>query len=370
MNIQMVDLKREYDLLKLQLDQAVIRVMESAQFINGPDVHAFAREVEDFLGVKHAIPCASGTDALQLAMMALDIGPGDEVITTPFTFVATAETIALLKAKPVYVDVEPDTLTIDPKLIEPAISKKTRAIIPVHLYGQAADMDPILKIARKHKLFVIEDAAQAFGATYKKKKIGTLGDLACFSFFPSKNLGSYGDAGMVVTNDDNLAARVHMIANHGSQVRYLHEMIGINSRLDSLQAAVLRVKLPYLEQWNELRRKAAAFYSQHLAGLDLTLPLTASYGTHTFHQYTIRLKKRDQLREFLTHQVIPTAIHYPTPLHLQPAFQQLHGYRKNDFPEAEKAAREVLSLPMHPHLTTEEMQFVVSNIKAFFNTNT
>ncbi|RMG61499.1 MAG: DegT/DnrJ/EryC1/StrS family aminotransferase [Calditrichaeota bacterium] len=367
MNIQMVDLIRQYQGLKEEIDEAVARVLASARYINGPDVSAFAEEVARYLGVGYAIPCASGTDALQIAMMALEIGPGDEVITSPFTFIATAETIALLGARPVYVDIDPVTFNLDPAHLEAKITERTRAIIPVHLYGQPADMDPILEIARRHKLRVIEDAAQALGSRYKDRKVCTLGDLACISFFPSKNLGAAGDAGMVVTNDAALAERVRMIANHGSRVRYHHEILGVNSRLDTIQAAILRVKLPHLDEWNRRRREAAVAYNKAFSQLPVTPPMEQTYSYHIYHQYTIRTDRRDALREHLKERGIPTAVHYPMPLHLQPAFKERFGYREGEFPMAEKAARQVLSLPMHPELSGEEIDFIVQAIAQFFN---
>ena len=366
MNIQMVDLKRQYHKLKKEIDAAVLRVLESTQFINGPDVKALAEEMANYLGVRYAIPCASGTDALQLALMALDIKPGDEVITTPFTFIATAETIALLGATPVYVDVDSQTYNINPKFIESAITPKTRAIIPVHLYGQPADMDAILAIAQKHNIPVIEDAAQAVGTRYKGEYVCTFGDLACISFFPSKNLGAYGDAGMVVTNNDALAEKVRMIANHGSRVRYHHETLGVNSRLDSIQAAILRVKLPYLDEWNEERRKRAAYYNEGFRDLEVTTPHVAPYAEHIYHQYTLRVSRRDELQQFLKERGIPTAVHYPIPLHLQKAFRELFGYREGDFPVAERLAQKVISLPMHPELTREEQDFIIEAIHEFY----
>ncbi len=368
MNIQMVDLKRQYQKLKSEIDAAVLRVMESSQFINGPDVRALAQEMSNYLGVRHAIPCASGTDALQLALMALNIGPGDEVITTPFTFVATAETIGLLGARPVYVDVDEKTYNMDPTRIEAAITERTKAIIPVHLYGQPADMEAILQIARKHHIPVIEDAAQAVGARYNNRYVCTFGEMACISFFPSKNLGAYGDAGMVVTNKDELAEKVRMIANHGSRVRYRHEVLGVNSRLDSIQAAILRVKLPYLNEWNEQRRKHAEYYNRGFRELGVITPYVAPYAEHIYHQYTLRVPRRDELQQFLKEKGIPSAVHYPVPLHLQEAFRKVSGYGEGDFPVAEQLAREVISLPMHPDLTREEQDYIVETITEFFRT--
>ncbi len=365
MKIQMVDLKRQYQALKKEIDEAVLRVLESTQFINGPDVKMLAEEMQDYLGVKHAIPCASGTDALQLALMAINLAPGDEVITTPFTFVATAEAIALLGARPVYVDIEEKTYNLDPAKIEAAITDRTRAIIPVHLYGQPADMDAIMAIARKHHLTVVEDAAQAVGARYKGKMVCTFGDMGCISFFPSKNLGAYGDAGMVVTDNDELAEKIRMIANHGSRVRYRHEALGINSRLDSIQAAILRVKLHYLDEWNEKRRAIAAYYTKGFKETGAVTPYVADYAEHIYHQYTLQVEDRDELQKRLTEKGIPSAIHYPIPLHLQPAFRAVSGFSEGDFPIAEKVAGRVISLPMHPDLTRSEQNYIIDTIQQF-----
>jgi len=366
MKIQMVDVKRQYLKYKDEIDAAVLRVIESGQFINGPDVNKLAEDMQDYLGVKHAIPCASGTDALQLALMALDIGPGDEVITTPFTFVATAETIAILGAKPVYVDIDEKTFNINPAQIEDAITEKTKAIIPVHLYGQTADMDPIVEIACKHEIAVIEDAAQAVGESYKGKKVCSQGLMGCISFFPSKNLGAYGDAGMVVCQDDAIADMLRMIANHGSKTRYYHDLLGVNSRLDTIQAAILRVKLNYLDDWNRQRREHAHYYSKGLAGTGVTTPVIADYADHIFHQYTILMDKgRDELQKFLNQKEIPNAIYYPIPLHLQVAYRDKYGYWKGDFPVSEKLAEKVISLPMHPDLTREEQDYVINAIREF-----
>ncbi|HLF20101.1 MAG TPA: DegT/DnrJ/EryC1/StrS family aminotransferase, partial [Bacteroidota bacterium] len=330
-------------------------------FILGKEVKDFENEVAAYLGVKYAIGCASGTDALQIAMMALGVGPGDEVITTPFTFVATAETIVLLGAKPVYVDIDPKTYNIDPARIERAITGKTKAIIPVHLYGQSCDMDTIMDISRKHSLFVIEDNAQAIGAEHKGRKLGGIGSLGCISFFPSKNLGAYGDAGMVVTNDGALAEKIRMIIVHGSRVKYKHEILGVNSRLDTLQAAILRVKLRYLDQWIEARRKAAGRYNTLFSGKDVTTPFEVSYGKHVFHQYTIRLKNRNDVEKHLEEKKIPHAVYYPIPLHLQQAFRHVEA-AESSFPVTEQAANEVLSLPMHTELTDEQQSYIASSV--------
>jgi len=363
MAIQMVDVVGQYRKIKTEVDAAIQRVVESGQYILGPDVREFEQAAAAYLGVRHAIGCASGTDALQVAMMAIDVRPGDEIITTPFTFVATTETIALLGARPVYVDIDPLTYNIDPALLEAAITKKTKAIIPVHLYGQSADMDPIMNIARNHSLPVIEDTAQAMGADYKERKVGGIGLMGAISFFPSKNLGAFGDAGMVVTNDDAIAEKLRMIIIHGSKVRYKHEILGVNSRLDSIQAAVLRVKLRYLDQWRDARRAAAKRYKRLFTGTGIATPAEATFGTHIYHQYTIRLKNRDAVAAGLAEQKIPHGIYYPIPLHLQEPFRQ-SGVGEGAFPVSEYACREVLSLPMHTELTEEQQSSIVSAVLA------
>lgn len=351
--LQMVDLLTQYQRIKTEIDDAIRGVLDSGQYILGKVVGEFECDVAGYLGVKYALGCASGTDALQIALMALDVKPGDEVITTPFTFVATTETIALLGAKPIYVDIDPISYNIDPGKIEAAVTSKTKAILPVHLYGHPTDMDPLMEIARKHGLAVIEDTAQAMGAEYKGRKVGGVGTIGCISFFPSKNLGAFGDAGMVVTNDERLAEKARIIAIHGSRVRYHHEMLGINSRLDSIQAAILKVKLRYLEQWHKARREAAAVYNRLLGPAGITLPREAPYARHIYHQYTIRVKNRDGVAQKLATQSIPHAIYYPIPLHLQEAYAHFGG-KGGDFPAAEHAAEEVLSLPMHTELNEEQ----------------
>jgi UDP-2-acetamido-2-deoxy-ribo-hexuluronate aminotransferase len=365
MKLQMVDVVGQYQKIKTEVDAAIHRVLDSGQFILGKEVGELECAVAGYLGVKYAVGCASGTDALQLALMALGIGPGDEVITTPFTFVATAETIALLGATPVYVDIDPRTFNIDPSKVETAITPRTKAIIPVHLYGQAADMDPLMDIARRHGLKVIEDSAQGLGAAYKGRKVCTFGDVSCISFFPSKNLGAFGDAGMVVTDDIALGERVRMIAVHGSRVRYQHEVLGVNSRLDTIQAAILNVKLKYLDQWNRLRYDAAMRYNDLLAGTPVTVPHIATGNTHIFHQYTLRVPMRDALAARLKERGIPHAIYYPIPLHLQPAFAKSGG-RKGDFPVTERAGDEVISLAMHTELTPEQQTSITDTIRAFY----
>ena len=366
MELHMVDVVGQYKRIKLEVDAAIHSVLDSGQFVLGKEVGEFECQISGYLGLKYSVGCASGTDALQIALMALGIGPGDEVITTPFTFVATAETIALLGAKPVYVDIDPRTYNIDPALIERAITPKTKAILPVHLYGQAADMDPITDIARKHRLHVIEDAAQALGASYKGRKVCTFGDVGCISYFPSKNLGAFGDAGMVVCNDLSLGERMKMISVHGSRVRYHHEVVGINSRLDTLQAVVLKVKLRHLDNWNTQRQKCAERYNRLLEGTPVTAPYVSPACTHIFHQYTLRVPKRDALDAYLSEKGIPHAIYYPIPLHLQKAFA-MSGGKKGDFPVTEKACEEVISLPMHTELTEEQQQYITDAIRAFYS---
>lgn len=361
----MVDVVGQYQKIKPEVDAAIQKTVDSGQFILGKEVGELECQIAGFVGAKYAVGCASGTDALQIALMALGIGSGDEVITTPFTFVATAETIALLGARPVYVDIDPKTYNIDPTKVEAAITSRTKAIIPVHLYGQAADMDPILDTARKHNLKVIEDSAQALGASYKGRKVCTFGDIAAISFFPSKNLGAFGDAGMVVCGDPALYERLRMIIVHGSKVKYHHEILGVNSRLDTLQAAILMVKLRHLENWNIARRRFAARYDEMLAETPTTVPYTSPVCTHIFHQYTIRAPQRDTLVNHLKEKSIPHAIYYPIPLHLQKAFA-VSGSKKGDFPVAEQACGEVLSLPMHTELTEEHQTFITQTIKNFY----
>ena len=369
MKLQMVDVVGQYRNIKEKVDAAVHSVLDSGMFIQGKEVGELECAIAGYLGVRYAVGCASGTDALQIALMALGIGPGDEVITTPFTFVATAETIAILGAKPVYVDIDPVTLNIDPALIGPAVTARTRAIIPVHLYGLPADMDPIMAVARAHGIPVIEDAAQAMGASYKGRKVCSIGTVGCISFFPSKNLGCFGDGGMVVTGDAALAESMRMIAAHGSRVRYYHDVLGLNSRLDTIQAAILSVKLPHLAEYNAARRRAASRYGELLKGLPLTVPVAASGSEHIFHQYTIRVPARDALAAFLKEKGIPHAIYYPVPLHLQKAFATSGG-KEGDFPVTEKAAGDVLSLPMHTELTEEHLQFIAGAIRAFYDVHT
>lgn len=358
MPIPMVDLRKQYRAIQPEIDEAVGRVLEGCQFIGGEEVSSLEREIASFMGVRHAIACASGTDALHLACWGLKIGPGDEVITTPFTFIATAEILPLLGARPVFVDIDPKTYNIDPAKIESAITPSTRAIIPVHLFGQPAECDALLDIAARHNLFIVEDGAQAFGAEYRGRKVCTIGHVGCLSFFPSKNLGAYGDGGMVVTNDDDLATQIRSISQHGKgATRYENRRIGINSRLDSIQAAILRVKLRRLPAWNEARRRNAAHYDRLLEGGGVTVPFVAPENYHVYHQYSVRIRERDRVAGALNDRGVSTMVYYPIPLHLQEAFSDL-GYRKGDLPVAEETAAEILSLPMCPELdlaTVEEV---------------
>jgi dTDP-4-amino-4,6-dideoxygalactose transaminase len=377
--MQFLDLTAQYKSIKEEIDNAIKRVLDSGIFIGGSEVEEFEKEVAAFCGTKYAVGVNSGTDALFLSLKALGIRQGDEVIAPAFTFIATAEVIANCGAKPVFVDINPKTFNIDPSKIEEKITKNTKAIIPVHLFGQMADMDEIMEIAKKYKLYVIEDAAQAIGAEYKGKKAGlsaqailakagTIGDLGCFSFFPSKNLGAYGDGGMVATDNEEFFQKIKLLKNHGSspKEKYLNLIIGTNSRLDAIQAAILRVKLKYLSKWSKERAERANYYNKNLNGVgDIITPFTTGDRTHIFHQYTIRTKSREKLQKCLKEKGIPTMIYYPLPLHLQTAFKNL-VYKEGDFPEAEKAAKEVLSLPLYPEISQREQGFILEEIKNFY----
>ena len=367
--IQMVDLKGQYEKIKAEVDAGIQDVINNTAFINGPAVKEFQSDLEKYLNVKHVIPCANGTDALQIAMMALGLKPGDEVITASFTYVATAEVIGLLGLTPVLVDVYPDTFDIDVEAIEKAITPKTKAIVPVHLFGQCADMERIMALAKKHNLYVIEDVAQAIGSDYtfsdgKKAKAGTIGTVGCTSFFPSKNLGCYGDGGAMYTNDDELAAKLRMIASHGQSVQYVHDVVGVNSRLDSIQAVVLKAKLKHLDEYAAARNKAAAFYDKALANHPkIKTPARVKNSTHVFHQYTIQLNgvDRTKLREQLAERGIPAMIYYPIPLHMQKAFAS-DRYKPGDFPVTEKLCACVLSLPMHTEMDEETLNYITTNV--------
>jgi dTDP-4-amino-4,6-dideoxygalactose transaminase len=364
-----LDLKAQFSTIREEVLAAVTRVMESQSFILGPEVSAFEEEIKTQVGCAHVIGCASGSDAIVLALMALGIGPGDEVIAPPFTFVATAGSISRLGARPVFIDIDPQTYNLDTRQLERLITPKTKAIIPVHLFGLSAEMDAILEIARRHKVAVVEDAAQAIGARYKGKPVGSMGEIGCFSFFPSKNLGGAGDGGLVTTNAPAIAERLKILRVHGSRRKYEYELLGMNSRLDSIQAAILRVKLKYLDQWAEGRRRNAQRYdtliAEHNLEKSITPPTTPSYHLHVFNQYTIRATRRDALKAHLQQQGIPTEIYYPHPLHLQPAFADL-GYRPGSMPASEQASREVLSLPIFTELTSAQQAAVVAAIAEFY----
>jgi UDP-2-acetamido-2-deoxy-ribo-hexuluronate aminotransferase len=370
--IQMVDLKSQYEKIKNEVDSAIQNVINTTTFINGPEVKAFQADLEKYLQVKHVIPCANGTDALQIAMMALDLKPGDEVITADFTYVATAEVIGLLGLKPVLVDVIPNTFDIDVTAIEKAITPKTKAIVPVHLFGQCANMEAIMALAKKHNLYVIEDTAQAIGADYfykdgSKKKAGTIGTIGCTSFFPSKNLGCYGDGGALFTNDDALAAKIRMIANHGQSVQYVHDSIGVNSRLDSIQAAILRVKLRDLDNYAKARNTVANYYDKAFANHPkIKTPARASFSNHVFHQYTLQLNGVDRvaLKDYLASKEIPAMVYYPIPLHMQKAYIDPR-YKAGDFPVTEQLCASVISLPMHTELEEETLKYITDSVLEF-----
>ena len=362
--IPLVDLKAQYESIKKEMNQAIFRVLETSQFILGKEVEAFEEEFARFLDVKHCVGVNSGTSALYLALLALGVGPGDEVITVSQTFVATVEAIYWTGARPVFVDIEEKTYTMDPARIESVITKKTKAIIPVHLYGHPADMDSILAIARKRKLWVIEDACQAHGALYKGRRAGGLGHAACFSFYPGKNLGAYGEGGAVTTHDSELAVKIRKLRNHGGLKKYSHEIPGFNARLEGIQGAILRVKLPYLEKWNELRRQHVREYERLFQGLDVTLPTEAPYAKSVFHVYVIRAPQRDRLNAYLNERGIGSVIHYPTPNHLLACFR-CFGYRKGDLPVTEKVSKEVLSLPLYPELKKEQIREVAEAVRSF-----
>jgi dTDP-4-amino-4,6-dideoxygalactose transaminase len=369
MEIQMVDLKRQYEKIKSEVDKGIQEVINNTQFIKGPQIKQFEKDLQEALNVNHVIACANGTDALQIAMMALDLKPGDEVLLPVFTYVATAEVIALLGLTPVMIDVDPDTFCIDVDLIESKISKKAKAIVPVHLFGQCANMDEILRIAEKHKLFVIEDTAQAIGAKYTFKDgsvmgAGCMGTIGTTSFFPSKNLGCYGDGGALMTNDDALAEKIRMICNHGQTVQYVHDVIGLNSRLDSIQSAVLNAKLPHMSEYESARNQAAQWYDDFLSNHDnLIIPKRNPNSTHVFHQYTLQIvgKNRDKVRSMLLERGIPSMVYYPIELHKQKAFSQFWDGSER-FPVSEQLVSTVLSLPMHTELTYEMVRYISENL--------
>ena len=368
--LQMVDLQTQYEFIKDQVDSSVIEIFKRGTFINGPSVKEFQTELEEYLKVKHVIPCANGTDALQIALMSLDLKPGDEIITSDFTFAATVEVIALLSLKPVLVDIDEDTFNIDCDEIIKAITPKTKAIIPVHLFGQVANMNKVMEIAKANNLFVVEDNAQAIGAIYNSnKKSGTIGHLGTTSFFPSKNLGCYGDGGAIFTNNDDLAHTIRGIVNHGMYKRYHHDVVGVNSRLDSVQAAVLKAKLPLLDFYNERRKEASILYSKNFKNnKNLITPIVKeSCQSHVFHQYTLRVLngKRDELSEFLNDNKIPHGIYYPIPLHRQKAYTD-ERYKKEDFKTSIMMSKQVISLPMHSELDEEQINFISQKVNQFF----
>ncbi len=372
--IQMVNLKSQYQKIKHEIDKGIQEVIESTAFIKGPKVKEFEKDLANYLGTKHVISCGNGTDALQVAMMSLGLKPGDEVITTSFTFIATAEVIALLGLVPVLVDVNPHTYNIEPNAIRKAITSKTKAIVPVHLFGQSAPMEEIMQIAKENNLFVIEDNAQAIGSDYtfedgSQKKSGTIGHIGCTSFFPSKNLGAFGDGGAIFTDDDKTAEQIRAIVNHGMKVRYYHDYVGVNSRLDSIQAAILIVKLKQLDEYAKARNNAAAYYDKAFANHpNITTPARYAKSTHVFHQYTLILKgaDRESLRLYLAEKDIPMMIYYPVPLHLQKAYKS-DRYSKGDFPITEELSNTVFSLPMHTELDEEQLEYITSGVLSFFD---
>ena len=371
--IRMVDLTTQYNKIKQEVDQAMQEVIQSSAFINGPQVKQFQQNLADYLDVDYVVPCANGTDALQIALMALELNPGDEVITPDFTFISTVEVIKLLGLKPVLVDVDKETFNLKPEGIEHAISAKTGAIVPVHLFGQCADMNEIMRIANQHNIPVIEDAAQALGTDFysgeSSKKAGTIGHIGCTSFFPSKNLGCYGDGGALFTNNEELANTIKSIGNHGSHKKYYHDRIGVNSRLDTMQAAILDVKLKYLDQYNKSRQWAAEQYDQGLSGISqIRVPKRNEFSSHIFHQYTLILDEsidREDFKAYLKQKGVPSMVYYPVPIHLQNAFSDL-GHSKGDFPVSEQLAQSVLSLPMHTELTEEQLERITETVKSYF----
>lgn len=371
----MVDLVTQYAEIKPEVNAAIMDVIEKAQFINGPEVQSFQAELESYLGVKHVIPVANGTDALQIALMALGLQPGDEVITPSFTYIATTEVMALLGLKPVFVDVDPDTFCIDSALIEAAITSKTKAIVPVHLYGQSAPMKEIMEIANKHHLFVVEDNAQAIGCDYyadgTAEKTGTIGHIGCTSFFPSKNLGCYGDGGAMCTNDDDLAAKIRMIANHGQSKRYYHDVVGCNSRLDSVQAAILRIKLPKLDAYNEKRRAVADAYDSFFSKYpEIKTPVRGKNSKHVFHQYTVQLEgvDRDAMQTFLAEREVPSMIYYPVPAHKQKMFDHF-GSAATDLPITDWLTHRVISFPIHTEMEHDQLNHICESVGAFIESN-
>ncbi|MEQ8703242.1 MAG: DegT/DnrJ/EryC1/StrS family aminotransferase [Phaeodactylibacter sp.] len=375
MNIQMVDLKTQYERLKPEIDAAVQEVLRSCAYINGPAVKSFKAHMESYLDARHVIPCANGTDALQIALMAAGLQPGDEVIVPAFTYVSTAEVIALLNLKPVMVDVDPDTFNVTAELVEAAITPKTKAVVPVNLFGQSCDLEPIMEVAKAHGLWVIEDNAQAIGADYSFKdghtqKTGTIGHIGCTSFYPSKNLGAYGDGGALYTNDEALGKKLQMIANHGQVKRYYHDMVGVNSRLDSIQAAILDIKLGHLDAYAAARRSAADYYDRAFEGIaELQTPVRDPKSTHVFHQYTLKVAngKREALQQHLQEVGIPSMIYYPVPLYKQKAYMKAMDQQIDALPVTETLCQSVISLPMHTELDPAALEYITNQVKAFFN---
>ena len=365
LKIPFLDLQAQYETIKNEIDLAVSEVIQSGNFIMGPNLKHFEDEMASYLGVKHAIGVANGTDALVLSLDALGIKTGDEVITTPFTFFATAESISRVGAVPVFADIDPKTFNIDPDQVEKKISRKTKTIIPVHIFGQSANMDAMMQMAEKHDLYIIEDACQAIGAQYKGKKAGTIGNTGCFSFFPTKNLGGYGDGGMVVTNDDEVAEKIKLLRVHGSNKKYYHSIVGYNSRLDEIQAAILRVKLKYIDAWNSARREKANLYNKLLKDTPIATPYEVPGSYHVYHLYTILAPERDELQKYLQEKGILTGVYYPLPLHLQEVYKYL-GYKKGDLPVAESISEKALSLPLYPEISEEQIEHVVSEIIEFY----
>jgi dTDP-4-amino-4,6-dideoxygalactose transaminase len=361
--IPFVDLKTQYLSIKPEIDQVVFSVLESSAFILGKFVESFEKDFAAYCGVSYAMGVNSGTSALHLALLAAGVGPGDEVITTPFTFVATAAAIHYCGARPVYIDIDPASFTIDPSRIEEAITPRTKVILPVHLYGQPADMDPILEIAKRHEIIVIEDAAQAHGAEYKGRRVGSIGDIACFSFYPGKNLGAYGEGGAVTTSNESYAKTIRMLRDWGQSRKYHHDLRGFNYRLEGMQGAILGVKLKHLDRWTDARRAHAALYTEHLRGADVATPVEMSYARHVYHVYAVRTASREALIEELSAQGVQTGIHYPIPVHLQKAYAD-DAFKPGDFPHAERAATEVLSLPMFPELTGEQIRQASSAVRS------
>ncbi len=365
MKVPQIDLLRQYNSMKDDIDGNIAEVFSSGAFVMGKWVKEIEEKVSGLMGAKRGIGVASGTDALDLAMMACDVGPGDEVITSPFSFVSVAEVAIRMGAKPVFVDIDPKTFNMIPEQVEAAINDKTKAIVPVHIYGQSVDMDPMMEAAGRKGIPVIEDAAQAIGSRYKDKPVGSIGHLACLSFYPTKNLGCYGDGGMVLTNDDKLGDKVSALRKHGQVEKYKYKYIGVNSRLDSIQAAILLAKAKKIEAWNDRRRCVASMYNEKLAGLPLETPYVADFAYHIYHQYTLKARNRDGLQKFLGEKGVGTAIHYPLGLHLQEAYEPL-GHKLGDFPNCDEAATKVISLPMFPEITDEEVDYICGAIREFY----